>query len=348
MLSVPDFFPAIGAFFDGSLLQAGALWTLRNVPGFPPIIQTVHILGIAVVMGSAVLLNLRILGLAMPRQPIADVTRRVLPWLWWALPVMLISGAFFVLGRPNRYFNNPVFAWKMSFLLPVLTLTLFYYLMSRRQEDYWQLNPSRVLQGRAIAVISLALWMMVAVSGRWIAYLEYLQYPLWGFEVYDAGPQPSFLLGVENWALSQIIASTNWFPLLESIHVIAAALVVGSILWVDLRLLGLAATRYPISQLSSDLIAWTWGAFAVASITGLGMFITRAASHVLNPAFQWKGALLLLAGINMAYFHFRVYKEVDQWDTVADTPTQVKLAGGLSLFLWAGVMLAGRWVGHII
>lgn len=164
--------------------------------------------------------------------------------------------------------------------------------------------------------------------------MEFLRSPKW--------------IDVENWPLSWEIGGTSWFPFLESIHVIAAAMVVGSILMVDLRLLGLAATRYPITTLSNELVPWSWGAFVIATITGLGMFITRAASHVVNPAFQWKIVLLVLAGANMAYFHFCVYKHVAQWDTAVTTPTQLKLIGSMSLFLWAGVMLAGRWVGHIV
>ena len=164
--------------------------------------------------------------------------------------------------------------------------------------------------------------------------MEFLRSPMW--------------IDVENWPLSWEIGGTAWFPFLESIHVIAAAMVVGSILMVDLRLLGLAATRYPITTLSKELVPWSWGAFLVATITRLGMFITRAASHVVNPAFQWKIVLLALAGLNMAYFHFRVYRQIAQWDAAAATPTQLKIIGSSSLCLWAGVMLAGRWVGHII
>lgn len=164
--------------------------------------------------------------------------------------------------------------------------------------------------------------------------MDFLTSPMW--------------IDVENWPLSWEIGGTAWFPFLESIHVIAAAMVVGSILMVDLRLLGLAATRYPISTLSRELVPWSWGAFVIATITGLGMFITRAASHVVNPAFQWKIGLLVLAGANMVYFHFRVYRHIERWDTVVATPMQLKLIGSLSLLLWAGVMLAGRWVGHIV
>ncbi|MDP6652784.1 MAG: hypothetical protein QGF90_11870 [Gammaproteobacteria bacterium] len=155
-------------------------------------------------------------------------------------------------------------------------------------------------------------------------------------------------IDIENWPISWEIGGTWLFPFLESIHVIAAAMVVGFILWVDLRLLGLAANRYPITTLNRELVPWTWGAFAIAITTGLGMFITRAASHVINPAFQSKMVLLMLAGINMAYFHFRVYRNIEQCDGVVNTPTRLKITGSLSLFLWAGVMLAGRWMGHII
>ena len=155
-------------------------------------------------------------------------------------------------------------------------------------------------------------------------------------------------LDIEEWTISWTIGGTNWFPLLESIHVIAAAMVVGTILWVDLRLIGVAAVQYPITTMSRELVPWTWGAFVIATITGIGMFITRAASHVLNPAFQSKMVLLALAGLNMAYFHFKLYKDIAQCDSLAVTSTQLKIAGSLSLFLWAGVMLAGRWIGHII
>lgn len=344
---MPEFFTAIAPLLNDSFLQRGALWTLSNVPGFPPIIQTVHILGIAVVMGTAVMVNLRVLGIAAPSQSLSELTNRVAPWFWIALVSNFISGAFFVFGRPNRYFNNPVFASKVAVLIPAVFLFALFYFMHKKQENYWEQNSKKTL-AKGMAVLSILLWIGVCTGGRWIAYLEYLEYPLWYMEPYFDGSEYSFWVGVENWGLSQIIAATNWFPTLETIHVIAASMVVGSLLWVDLRLLGVAAIRYPISQMNKELTRWTWGAFVIALITGLGMFITRAAGHLENPAFQSKLVLLLLAGANMAYFHFKVYKDVARWDTSADIPTQVKLAGALSLFLWSGVMLAGRWVGHIV
>jgi len=157
-----------------------------------------------------------------------------------------------------------------------------------------------------------------------------------------------FWIDIENWPLSWEIGGTWLFPLMESLHVIGATFVLGSIFMMDLRLLGLAANKYAITTLSKELVPWSWSAFVLATVTGLGMLITRAASHVVNPAFQWKIVLLVLAGINMAYFHFRVYKQVEEWDIGVTTPRQVKLIGASSLLLWSGVMLAGRWVGHIV
>ncbi len=143
------------------------------------------------------------------------------------------------------------------------------------------------------------------------------------------------------------IGATWWFPLLESIHVVAIVLVVGSILTVDLRLLGFAARAYPVSRVSRELAPWAWAGFAVATVTGTGMFITRPAAYAANPAFQAKLILLLLAGVNVAALHTRVMRDVDRWDTHRTTPGNAKLAGTVSLVIWVGVILAGRWTGHL-
>ena len=157
-----------------------------------------------------------------------------------------------------------------------------------------------------------------------------------------------FWLSLEYLPLAMEIGATWWFPLLESIHVVSITLLLGSILMVDLRLLGIAAMPYAVSGMIRELVPWTLMAFIVSVITGLGLFITRASAHMNNPAFQWKLILLALAGINMLYFHGRGYRQIAQWDTGSSMPWQGRLAGALSLLLWSGVMLSGRWVGHII
>lgn len=148
--------------------------------------------------------------------------------------------------------------------------------------------------------------------------------------------------------LSEHIGFTWWFPLLESIHVLAIGLVVGTILMVDLRLLGLAAVRYPASRITLELVPWTWVGFVVAFITGFGLFMAGATRYVENPAFQIKFMLLPLAALNMAWFQFRTMRTISSWDDATVPPTTAKLAGATSLLLWIGVLLAGRWTGHLL
>ena len=161
-------------------------------------------------------------------------------------------------------------------------------------------------------------------------------------------PFPEFWEWVQALPLSEYIGFTYWFPLLESIHVLAIGFVVGSILMVDLRLLGMAAAGYAASRITRELVPWTWGAFVVAVITGTGMFMTRATAYVENPAFQMKLILLILACANMALFQFRTFRDVALWDVGTVPPPAARAAGAVSLALWAGVVLAGRWTGHII
>src|SRR5215831_8288858 len=108
-----------------------AIRWLRTIPGLPPAVQTVHILSIAVIMGSIVMINLRVLGLAVPSQSPTEMVRRLMPWMWVALVLLFFSGAMFVVTRPARYFNNPVFLTKFSLLLPAIILSAVLARMQR-------------------------------------------------------------------------------------------------------------------------------------------------------------------------------------------------------------------------
>lgn len=152
---------------------------------------------------------------------------------------------------------------------------------------------------------------------------------------------------LENLPISAEIGATWWFPLLESIHVLTATFVVGSILMVDLRVMGLAARSHPVSRITSEVLPWTVGAFVVSTVSGLGMFITQANRYAGNSAFQVKVVLLVLAGINMAVFHLGTSRTLARWDKSAATTTGAKIAGACSLLLWIGIMLTGRWIGHL-
>jgi hypothetical protein len=143
------------------------------------------------------------------------------------------------------------------------------------------------------------------------------------------------------------IGETWWFPLLESIHVLTATFLVGSILMVDLRLLGLASRGHAIARITAEVVPWTLGASMLSVLVGLGLFITRADHYAHNPAFQIKMALLVLAGVNMGVYHLATSRGIERGDAVGTTTTAARIAGAGSLVLWIGIMLAGRWTGHL-
>jgi hypothetical protein len=140
-------------------------------------------------------------------------------------------------------------------------------------------------------------------------------------------------------------SSLYYFPFLESIHVMAIGLVFGTVLVVDLRMLGLASTRRPFSRMSSELLRITWGAFAVAALTGSLMFVTNARVYAHNTSFRVKMVLLVLAGLNMAVFHLTTGKSPVPWDKAPAAPGLGRLTGALSIALWVAIIVAGRVIG---
>jgi len=102
------------------------------------------------------------------------------------------------------------------------------------------------------------------------------------------------------------------FPWIESVHVLAITLFVGSITIIDLRLLGLASLDRAVNLLTREVLPYTWGAFAVAAITGALLFSSNAKTYAHNFFFQGKMILLLLAGINMSVFHAFTGRDIER------------------------------------
>ncbi len=155
------------------------------------------------------------------------------------------------------------------------------------------------------------------------------------------------LIALEGLPSSQLISSTILFPWIESLHVLSIVLVVGTIAMVDLRLLGLRARERGARSLIGEVLKYTWVAFGCAALTGLLLFSSAATIYAANPAFRIKAVLLALAGLNMAYFHLLPYRSIHLWDELVSPPLKARIAGGVSLACWIGVVAAGRWVGFI-
>ena len=143
----------------------------------------------------------------------------------------------------------------------------------------------------------------------------------------------------------QIRDGLYMFPVLESIHVVGLALVFGTIAILDLRLLGLASSERPVSRLMTDLLKWTWAAFALTAVTGGLMFSTNPIVYFHNTAFRIKMVLLVLAALNMLVFELTARRTMAQWDAAATTPRVAKVVATLSLVIWVAVIAAGRVIG---
>ena len=158
-----------------------------------------------------------------------------------------------------------------------------------------------------------------------------------------------FCQAVNSSWIGQIMANSSWlFPTVETIHLTAMVMLVGSISTFDLRLLGLMLKHERVSQLAERLLPFTWTAFAIMVITGSLLFISDSPhKYCPNIAFRVKLVLIVLAGLNMTIFHFTVYRNLRKWDAALSPPIWAKMVGTLSVVLWAGVVVAGRWIGFI-
>jgi hypothetical protein len=150
---------------------------------------------------------------------------------------------------------------------------------------------------------------------------------------------------LENTQLATAIRESTWmFPTIETVHVFAIVLVVGTVMIVDLRLLNVSSRGRSVTELTREVLPWTWAAFALAALSGGLLFTSSALKYVNNLPFRFKMALLLLAGVNMLVFHRLTSRSIAGWDRSVP-PTQARVAGALSLLLWFGVISLGRWIG---
>jgi hypothetical protein len=144
--------------------------TIQTKAWIVPTVQTIHILAIAVVMTSALMIDLRLIGIVGRDQPLARVSARFLPFVWWPLLVLLASGAIMITGEPARSLKNGVFQVKVALILVAMIVTFIFQVMLRRDPAFGDLARGPRGVPLAIAIVSILLWVGIICAGRWIAY----------------------------------------------------------------------------------------------------------------------------------------------------------------------------------
>src|ERR1700722_7824675 len=147
--------------------------------------------------------------------------------------------------------------------------------------------------------------------------------------------------------LSIAIRESIWvYPILDVLHCVGILLVAGTIVVVDLRLLGLGLRRLPVSSGIGQVLPWSISRLAFMFVTGSLLAWAEAVRLYHSLFFPWKLLFLAIAGLNAFLFHFRIYRGVGAWDTTSLTPARARLAGAVSIVCWICVIAAGRAVGY--
>ena len=148
---------------------------------------------------------------------------------------------------------------------------------------------------------------------------------------------PAWLVWLETTGLAVAMRQWLWlYPIVEILHIIGLAVLVGAAVLFDFRLLG-----------AGHLLPWARASLLFIVPSGLMMFSAHATEMASNPAFQLKLVLLAAAALNAAAFHLGTFRTVMAWDREAPAPSAAKISALLSLLLWSGVITCGRLLAYL-
>jgi hypothetical protein len=271
-----------------------------------PILECFHIAGFVCGVGTIALVNFHLLGVGLTQKSAAQLWRETMPWTLGGLSIAILSGLLLFSIDPDMYYLNDVFLLKMFSLALAI---LFYYTAVRKAA----VSRAPMRKGRMVACASLGLWALVLFGGIFV--------------------------GLVNSTLKR---SAYAYPILLSLHMVALAFFGGMLVVTDLRLLGLGMRSYSIADVVNRLRVPKRFGLILAATSGVLMFGSKAGQYSHNPWFWTKVALLVPIAINYLIFRRGVYKNAAELDRAPQIPGRAKLAAGLSLLLWTGVVYAGR------
>jgi len=142
----------------------------ENAAWLVPTSQSIHIISVCVLFTCAILISMRILGVTSIGRTVSQLTDTLVPWMWGALGVLLLTGTIQTIAEPVRQFVTPVFWAKMIMIVVVMTITAVFTGKVRANAAAWDAAASLPPGARQFAIVSAFLWVVIIVCGRFIGY----------------------------------------------------------------------------------------------------------------------------------------------------------------------------------
>ena len=168
---------------------------------------------------------------------------------------------------------------------------------------------------------------------------------------FPAKPEATAVPAIVEWIYdtnaSTGIRESLWvFPIIEGTHLLGIALSAGALCWFDLRLLGLAFHDERISRVWKYVMPVAFVGFGLVFLTGFLLFWAEAATAYRSPHFWIKMVLIALAGLNALFFETKLHPKMTEWDIAVTPPPAARVAGLVSLVLWAAIIITGRTMAY--
>lgn len=145
--------------------------TIRQSLWLFPAIETIHLLGMAALVGTITVLDLRLLGWAMTQRRVSQLAARLIPWAWVGFGVQILTGFLLFSSEAVKIYGNPAFRLKMLFLLLAGLQALIFQTVVPRKLPAWDDQPSLPLMAKLMGTISMLLWIAIVTAGRFIGFV---------------------------------------------------------------------------------------------------------------------------------------------------------------------------------
>ena len=157
----------------------------------------------------------------------------------------------------------------------------------------------------------------------------------------------TFLEWLNSTPIPSLVLGSAWgFPIVELVHILGMTLIIGGLVILDMRLLGMSRKSLPVKVLMEHILPWLTAGFIISLLSGLTFFASDASRYWANNAFRVKLVLLVFALINFTVFYLRIYRNVSDWNISVRASASARVSAVLSLLMLFSILTAGRLIAY--